>query len=160
MSRDAIEERNALRARLASAEAQRDAQAAYNARLVEKGTALYAQLGFWHGAESYPPTQAAMAEWDHLLEEAPATSLERLLEERHGELLERAKGAEAREAQAIDVAYGVRRLWQAAAACLSHHQHKIKPRGPDERRMLEAAAAIDHGPFWAGTTDGWIAEKD
>lgn len=71
-------------------------------------------------------------------------------------LKERVALADARRHEALDEAYRLRRLWQSAAACLSNVQPK--PRGEDERRMLQAAYAEDHGPFWAGTTDGWIKQ--
>ncbi len=71
-------------------------------------------------------------------------------------LKERVALADAGRDEAINEAYRYRRLWQAAAACLARHQPK--PRGEDERRMLASAYAEDHGPFWAGTTDGWIGD--
>lgn len=72
-------------------------------------------------------------------------------------LKERVALADARRDEAIAEAYRARRLWQAAAACLAHHQPK--PRGEDEKRLLALAYTEDHGPFWAGTTDGWIEES-
>jgi len=63
---------------------------------------------------------------------------------------------DARVAEAIDEAYRLRRLWQAAASCLLENHRLIKPRGPDESRMMQHAERADLGVMWSGTTDGWI----
>jgi hypothetical protein len=65
---------------------------------------------------------------------------------------------ELRVAEAVDEAYQLRRLWQAAASCLLHNHSKIKARGADEMRMLRHAEKADLGTMWAGSTDGWIDE--
>jgi hypothetical protein len=49
-----------------------------------------------------------------------------------------------------------RELWEAASSCLQHNMTKIKPRGQDEKRMLEEAAKSTCGLFWSGKTDGWL----
>lgn len=73
-----------------------------------------------------------------------------------GLLEERAKLAEARTSAAIAEAYQYRRLWEAGASCLAKNAAKIKPRGEDERKILELAKGADHGVFWSGETKGWI----
>ena len=49
-----------------------------------------------------------------------------------------------------------RELWEAAASCLQHNMTKIKPRGEDEKRMLDEATNSTCGHFWSGKTDGWL----
>lgn len=73
------------------------------------------------------------------------------------ELIERANLAEANASKATSEAYRYRLLWECAASCLATNAKKIKPRGADERRMLEKANDAANGTFWSGLTDGWIA---
>ena len=72
------------------------------------------------------------------------------------ELLEQVRGCHKREAEAVAEAYRYRELWEAAAACLQHNRKRIKPRGEDERLMLEAADRCLCGHFWSGKTSGWM----
>jgi hypothetical protein len=72
----------------------------------------------------------------------------------------RAQGAEEREASAIAEAYKFRELWEAAASCLQHNRKKIRPRGEDERRVLDIADKQMCGHFWSGKTNGWLPESD
>lgn len=51
-------------------------------------------------------------------------------------------------------------MFQATASIVAHSRDRLrKPRGEDERRVLEwidEAGAAGLGPFWSGRTDGWI----
>jgi len=73
-------------------------------------------------------------------------------------LEERVRTAEERSAEAIAETYKWKELWNAAASCLQHNKAKIKPRGQDERRMLEAADKCTCGHYWSGKTNGWLPE--
>ena len=74
------------------------------------------------------------------------------------ELLEQVRGSEKRETEAIIEARQYRDLWEAAASCIQHNGANIKPRGPDERRMLARASIATCGHFWSGETDGWLVD--
>jgi len=71
-------------------------------------------------------------------------------------LATRAALAERYAAEAIAAAYRYRELWEAAASCLQANRAKIRPRGPDDSRMLAHAAQDRCGHFWSGRTDGWL----
>ena len=66
--------------------------------------------------------------------------------------------AERSETRAIAEAYHYRELWEAAASCLQHNRAKLRPRGPDEARMLDAAMQSLCGHFWSGKSDGWLID--
>jgi hypothetical protein len=72
-------------------------------------------------------------------------------------LRERVRSAERRENEAMSEAYRYRRLWEAAASCLAYNRDRLrKPRGEDERLLVENALSDMHGPFWSGKTRGWL----
>lgn len=74
---------------------------------------------------------------------------------------ERAALAERRLHDAVMEAARLRTLWEAAASCLQYNRARLaKARGVDEARLLALAEQADLGPFWAGTTAGWIEEGD
>lgn len=70
---------------------------------------------------------------------------------------EQVRLAKARESEAIAEAASYRMLWEASASCLAENESKIKPRGPDEAKLMEIAKQANHGLFWSGKTKGWIA---
>lgn len=70
-------------------------------------------------------------------------------------LLETVRLGEARSAKAVAEAERYRLLWQAAASLITYAGDKLKPRGQDERRLIDIAKHADHGRFWSGKTDGW-----
>lgn len=70
---------------------------------------------------------------------------------------EQVRLAQSRECEAIAEAARYRTLWEAGASCLAANAVKIKPRGPDEAKLLEIAKRANHGVFWSGKTKGWIA---
>lgn len=70
---------------------------------------------------------------------------------------EQVRLAQSRESEAISEAARYRTLWEASASCLAANAVKIKPRGPDEAKLLEIAKQANHGVFWSGKTKGWIA---
>lgn len=74
--------------------------------------------------------------------------------------ISRAEAAQARETEAILEAYKWRELWEAAASCIQHNRKLIKPRGEDERRIIEAAEKCGCGHYWSGRTDGWLPEAE
>lgn len=69
------------------------------------------------------------------------------------------KRAKKRELEAISEAQKYRELWNAAASCLAHNKDKIRPRGEDERVIIQIASKSDHGHFWSGETKGWLEDK-
>jgi hypothetical protein len=73
-------------------------------------------------------------------------------------LIEQARKSLKREADAIQEALLYRELWEAAASCLLYNRGKIKPRGEDERRLLDVAEKSMCGHYWSGATDGWMPE--
>lgn len=74
------------------------------------------------------------------------------------ELCEQVRGSRRRERDAIAEAYLYRLHWQAAASCIAFNAGRLRPRGADERRVIETAKTANLGPFWSGKTDGWLAD--
>ena len=72
------------------------------------------------------------------------------------EIIEARDGMERVVNEHVGTAERYRRQWQAAAAYIRYNGARMKPRGPDERRMLALARETDLGPLWSGKTDGWI----
>lgn len=72
-------------------------------------------------------------------------------------LTTRLENQERLAAEHLALADHYRTLWQHAAGFIMHHAPETKPRGPDERRMLEHAAQcmLDRGA-WSGKSNGWI----
>jgi hypothetical protein len=72
-------------------------------------------------------------------------------------LAARVQSAEADLHRQTERAYAAELLAQAAVSCLTHNKARLaRPRGEDERRLIESLGATDMGPFWSGGTDGWL----